>query len=153
MKSAEGLEYRDKNGSVSLKRDGHILQVVFSGACGIGLAKFFLSSVKRIVPEFKGEPWGYLSVSPDFTAATPDAAAIVLQAYQYCSQHGCKAEAFVIHTAVARAQIQDLMQKAGQQKPIDEVLYSDAASAERAILARLGHNGPSSATTSLSTHC
>ena len=101
----------------------------FSDACSVSLAKKFAKCCKQIAKEYEGQAWGYLSKSDRYYAATPDAEAILVGAYQYCMENGCTAEAYCNKSAVGIAQLARIRQAAGINSDIQKVCFEEAEEA------------------------
>lgn len=99
------FSFKDRHGSVSLWLDGRILISEFTGPCSGTLAKRYQQAVAGSIEHMGGEPWGYVSCSIDFEAATEGALEILSQTYQLCITHRCVADAYVLGSPVGRAQI------------------------------------------------
>ena len=120
-----------------MELDGRLLRVSFSGTCGTRLTQFFYDGINTLGRQFDGQVWGYLSHSTGFEAATPDAEDKITQAYKLAIKLGCRYDAYVISTALGRAQTQSIMRKAGSPMHIDEVLFDQASDAEHYLLSSL----------------
>lgn len=137
MKATE-FTYKDRNGSVSMEIVGQMLRVSFTGACGSGMSKQFYDAVAGMIPNFGTKPWAYLSASPDFVAATPEAFEWIFKAYQHSIVNGCRGEAYVLTSAVAKSQIEKLLIKAGSSHQLDDVIFDNETDAINAVNQQLG---------------
>ena len=122
--------YHDKYGSVKLRIIGNVLVSQFEGPCGVRLAKNFKRDVIEFVSVLEHQPWAYMSISNGFEAATADALTILTESFVACGSRGCRAEAYVMRSPIARHQVNAMRSKAGLEIN-DAVFFPDYRSARR----------------------
>ncbi|MFS1701341.1 hypothetical protein FJ444_12860 [Aestuariibacter sp. GS-14] len=122
--------HSDKYGSVKLRIIGNILVSQFEGPCGVRLAKYFKRDVIDFVSVLESQPWAYMSISNSFEAATTDALAILTESFLACANRGCRAEAYVMRSPIARHQVNAMRSKAGLEHTPD-IFFADYRSARR----------------------
>jgi hypothetical protein len=116
-------EFKDKDGSISLRRVDDILHVNISGLCGIDLVNFYSNSISKIAPQFGGTKWGLVSNSPGYQAATPDAEKVFYDVALICIEAGCRADAYVMQSPIAIAQTNAIRKSYGAPVPFEQVLF------------------------------
>lgn len=136
-KNIKSFSFKDKNGSLLVFRKNNILTAKFSDACSETMAKKFCEFCEQITPEFAGQPWGYLSASDKYYAATPDAEMRLIEGYKTSLENGCIAEAYCNKSAVGRAQIARIRSSAGIESAIESVCFDNTDDAEKHILSVL----------------
>ena len=102
----------------------------FSDACSASLARKFANSCQEIAQQFNYKHWAYLSRSDKYYAASPDAEAVLVEAYRYCREHGCVAEAYCNKSPVGIAQIGRIRQTVGIEAPLQDVCFENVEDAE-----------------------
>ena len=122
--------YQDKYGSVKLRIIGNVLVSQFEGPCGVRLAKHFKRDVIEFVSVLEHQPWAYMSISNGFEAATADALTILTESFMACGSRGCRAEAYVMRSPIARHQVNAMRSKAGLEIN-DAVFFPDYRRARR----------------------
>ena len=68
--------------------------------------------------------------SDKYYAASPDAEAVLVEAYRYCKEHGCVAEAYCNKSAVGIAQIGRIRQTVGIDSALQDVCFETVEDAE-----------------------
>ena len=71
-----------------------------------------------------------MSISNGFEAATADALTILTESFMACGSRGCRAEAYVMRSPIARHQVNAMRSKAGLEIN-DAVFFPDYRSARR----------------------
>lgn len=122
-------EYKTINGELIIKRENNIVIAKFSGALDKKIALFYQQSLPELTKPLKGKHWGYLSVSQNVDAATPEAEDIMVQAVQLGISLGCVGSAFVLSTHLAIAQTDRMLKKAGLEQGITGKTFSTEAEA------------------------
>lgn len=127
------IHIADKNGSLLLSIDGQILTAKFSGACSIKIAKGFHAGIQTLGPLFNQKPWGYLSYSKDYQAATPEVEKMYMSTYKLCTFFGCASEAYVMPSAVGLQQVGKIRRLCGVHSDISSLNF-DTLEAARQFL-------------------
>ena len=127
------IHIADKNGSLTLSIDRQILTAEFSGACSVKIAKGFHAGIQILGPLFNQQPWGYLSYSKDYQAATPEVEKMYMSTYKLCAFYGCKSEAYVMPSAVGLQQIGKIRRLCGVHSDISSFKF-DTLEAARQFL-------------------
>lgn len=85
----------------------------FSGALDGKVAIAFKRALIELTAPLKGKSWGYLSLSEEGEAATPEAEELLVECIQLCWSLGCVEGAYVLGSNLVIAQIDRVFKKAG----------------------------------------
>lgn len=129
--------YKDKNGSVELFKNGQIIVVNLKGACGTRLIDFYSKTLQTLAAEYDGEPWAYLCNGIGFQAATPEAQKTIVATYKACMRLGCRYSAYCYDTALGKAQTQEIMNECGSYISIESILFENEKLAEAYLIEQL----------------
>ena len=129
--------FKDKNGAVKLYKNGQIIVVILSGACGTNVINFYSEKLRTLAQTCDGRPWAYLCNGKDFEATTPEAQQTIVGVYDYCLRSGCHFEAYCFDSPVGKAQTQKIMLDCGNPTDIEDVLFKNESEAEIFLLNKL----------------
>jgi hypothetical protein len=140
-------DFKDKNGSVKLYKQGEIVVVVLSGACGTRVIDFYAKKLQELAHSFNSQPWAYLCNGKEFEATTPEAQQTIVSVYDYCLKSGCRFEAYCFDSLVGKVQTQQIMKDCGNPTDIESVLFENKQLAEDFLINKLAKlNGKRSQT-------
>lgn len=108
-------EYKTINGELSIELQHNIITAKFSGALDAKLTLAFKRALLELTPSLNGQKWGYLSLSQQSLAATPEAEDILVECMQLCWSLGCVVAAYVLGSNLAVDQLDRVCRKAGLQ--------------------------------------
>jgi hypothetical protein len=128
---------KDKNGAVKLYKQGQIIIVILSGACGVSVINFYADKLRMLAQTCNGQPWAYLCNGKNFEATTPEAQQTIVGVYDYCRNSGCRFEAYCFDSPVGKAQTQQIMLDCGNPTDIEDVLFKNESEAETFLLNKL----------------
>lgn len=130
-------EYTSDSGSLRISLHDSILEVAFSGNIGEAQVNYLYKRLPTIVKQIPTKHWAYFSHTESVFAATPQALEMLIEASRYCQQNGCVIAAYVLNTAIAVSQTQQLRDALAIEQPLDEVLFETDQEAKQYLLAVL----------------
>lgn len=126
-------EYKTIHGEFTLELHNNILTAKFSGALNIKTAVAFKRAISELAGPLNGAKWGYLSLSEQGQAATPDAEELLVECVQLCWSLGCIAGAYVLGSNLAITQLDRVFKKAGLASGAEGKVFATAEDAKRSI--------------------
>ena len=118
-------KYSCANGSYQLTVKGQVIIGEFNGAINEKMIATFATQLEALVNEHQLERWAYVGNSLNVPAATPDAQQRMVSIGRHMYAHGCKAIAFVVDSAIAINQLDQIRQQLGKQNKTSEIIFSD----------------------------
>ena len=104
--------FKGKNGAVKLCKQGKIIVVILSGACGTSVINFYSEKLKVLAQACNSQPRAYLCNGKDF-------------------------EAYCFDSPVGKAQTQQIMQDCGDPTDVEDVLFKTESEAETFLVKKL----------------
>ncbi|WP_105199788.1 hypothetical protein [Pseudoalteromonas sp. T1lg10] len=119
------FNYSGANGSYQLTRQGDVIVGQFSGAINERMIATFATQLETLVKEHQLERWGYISNSKDVLAATPEAQVLMVSVAEKMFAHGCQAAAFVINSAIAINQLEQIRRALGRANSANDIVFEN----------------------------
>ncbi|WP_462158179.1 hypothetical protein [Pseudoalteromonas sp. GB56] len=117
--------YSCASGSYQLSLDGSVIIGEFSGAINDRMIATFALQLEALVSEHQLNSWAYVGNSIDVPAATPEAQQRMVSIAQHMYAHGCKAIAFVVDSAIAINQLDQIRKQLGKENKTSEIIFSE----------------------------
>lgn len=125
--------HKGRHGSYKLVRDGKVIIATISGAVGTKLYQRYFEDFSRLAKSMDYSCWGYILVSHDYHASTPQAEEGLMNAYLEFFDIGCKVDAYCIDSAMAIAQLDAIRKRCQFPSPIQERLFDDLDQAKEFV--------------------
>ncbi|MBS3796949.1 hypothetical protein [Pseudoalteromonas sp. BDTF-M6] len=119
------FHYSGANGSYQLSRQGDVIVGQFSGAINERMIATFATQLETLVKEHQLQRWAYISNSMDVLAATPEAQLRMVSVAEKMFAHGCQAAAFVIDSAIAINQLEQIRRSLGRADTASDIVFDN----------------------------
>ncbi|MEO2265730.1 hypothetical protein V1358_00095 [Pseudoalteromonas sp. YIC-656] len=117
--------YSCANGSYQLTLQGSVIIGEFNGAINDRMIATFAKQLEALVNEHQLSQWAYVGNSINVPAATPEAQQRMVSIAKHMYAHGCKAIAFVVDSAIAINQLDQIRKELGKENKTSDIIFSD----------------------------
>lgn len=116
-----------------IEMNDNIMTAKFSGALDRKVAVAFKRAITELSLPLNGAKWGYLSLSKEGQAATPEAEELLVECVKLSWQLGCVEGAYVLGSNLAIMQMDRILQKAGLATGAKGKIFDNADQAKLSI--------------------
>jgi len=130
-------QYQTINGELEVTLEGNLLIARFVKAVDKKIMTAFLQILKDLIATLDGQKWGYISLSQDAEAATPEAEEVLVEAMQTGWALGCVAGGYILGSNMVITQMDRVLKKAGLETGLEGKVFADLEQAKSSVSERL----------------